>query len=149
MEAGILIRCSHFGFFFALFAEYQISINCFCCRYGFLGKRFKDFCGNILGPILTGLVGHKKPRYHGVPYSLTEEFVSVYRMHSLLPDKLIVRDIQSTDSEDKCPPILEEYIPLNFPLNSLYISTSTRTKSFFLFRVYARLYVLLYVTGCL
>ncbi|KAM1296031.1 hypothetical protein TB1_015144 [Malus domestica] len=78
--------------------------------YGFLGKRFKDFCGNILGPILTGLVGHKKPRYHGVPYSLTEEFVSVYRMHSLLPDKLIVRDIQSTDSEDKCPPMLEEML---------------------------------------
>ncbi len=27
-----------------------------------------------------------KPDHHGVPYSLTEEFVTVYRMHPLLPD---------------------------------------------------------------
>ncbi|ONI09302.1 hypothetical protein PRUPE_5G230200 [Prunus persica] len=78
--------------------------------YGFLGKRFKDLHGHILGPILNGLVGLKKPRDHGVPYSLTEEFVSVYRMHALLPDKLILRDIESTASEDKCPPILEEVL---------------------------------------
>ncbi|KAF5734551.1 alpha-dioxygenase 2 [Tripterygium wilfordii] len=77
--------------------------------YGFLGKKFKDFFGHILGPILSGLVGVKKPRDHGVPYSLTEEFVSVYRMHTLLPDKLILRNIKSTTtSEDKCPPISEE-----------------------------------------
>lgn len=94
------------------FFENQILIDCFCCRYGFLGKRFKDFHGHILGPILSGLVGLKKPRDHGVPYSLTEEFVSVYRMHALLPDKLILRDIESTASEDECPPILEEYISL-------------------------------------
>ncbi|KAF3437204.1 hypothetical protein FNV43_RR19957 [Rhamnella rubrinervis] len=76
--------------------------------YGFLGKRFKDLFGHICGPILSGLVGNKRPRDHGVPYSLTEEFVSVYRMHSLLPDTLILKDIKSTASEDKCPPTLEE-----------------------------------------
>ena len=27
-----------------------------------------------------------RPDHHGVPYSLTEEFVSVYRMHPLIPD---------------------------------------------------------------
>lgn len=32
-------------------------------------------------------------QFHGVPFSLTEEFVSVYRMHSLLPDKITIRDI--------------------------------------------------------
>lgn len=78
------------------------------CRYGFLGKKFKDLFGPILGPILTGLVGLKKPRDHGVPYSLTEEFVSVYRMHCLLPDKLIIRDIKSTQPEYESPPIQEE-----------------------------------------
>ena len=31
------------------------------------------------------------PDYRGVPFSLTEEFVSVYRMHSLLPDTFAVR----------------------------------------------------------
>jgi hypothetical protein len=29
---------------------------------------------------------------HGVPYALTEEFVSVYRMHPLLPDRLALRN---------------------------------------------------------
>ncbi|XP_027340380.1 alpha-dioxygenase 2 [Abrus precatorius] len=76
--------------------------------YGFLGKKFKDLFGHICGPILSGLVGLRKPRDHGVPYSLTEEFVSVYRMHSLLPDEIVLRDIKSTRGEYKCPPILEK-----------------------------------------
>ncbi|MEV7614239.1 peroxidase family protein [Streptomyces sp. NPDC089799] len=35
-----------------------------------------------------GLEGipHTLPDHHGVPYSLTEDFVTVYRMHPLLPD---------------------------------------------------------------
>ncbi|KAJ9141525.1 hypothetical protein P3X46_032051 [Hevea brasiliensis] len=76
--------------------------------YGFLGKKVKDLFGHIGGPLLSGLVGLKRPRDHGVPYSLTEEFASVYRMHSLLPDTLIIRDINSTSSEFECPPVLEE-----------------------------------------
>ncbi|OMO97225.1 hypothetical protein CCACVL1_04623 [Corchorus capsularis] len=39
---------------------------------------------------------------------LTEEFSSVYKMHSLLPDNFILRDIKSTNSEYECPPIAEE-----------------------------------------
>ena len=35
------------------------------------------------------------PDYRGVPFSLTEEFVSVYRMHSLLPDTIAVRQMDS------------------------------------------------------
>jgi hypothetical protein len=31
--------------------------------------------------------------YHGVPYSLTEEFVAVYRMHPLLPDEFTFRSL--------------------------------------------------------
>jgi Animal haem peroxidase len=34
---------------------------------------------------LKGIPG-TKPDHHGVPYSLTEEFVSVYRLHPLIPD---------------------------------------------------------------
>lgn len=35
------------------------------------------------------------PDYRGVPFSLTEEFVSVYRMHSLLPDIIAIRRMNS------------------------------------------------------
>ncbi|KAJ4832334.1 Alpha-dioxygenase 2 [Turnera subulata] len=80
--------------------------------YGFLGKKIKDLFGNFGGPILSGLVGLGRPRDHGVPFSLTEEFVSVYRMHSLLPDELILRDINSTTSEYECPPVVEK-VPMS------------------------------------
>ncbi|XP_059451713.1 alpha-dioxygenase PIOX-like [Corylus avellana] len=76
--------------------------------YGLLGKTFKDTFGHVGGAILGGLVGLKKPNNHGVPYSLTEEFVSVYRMHSLLPDHLHLRDISAAPGPDKSPPLIEK-----------------------------------------
>ncbi|XP_076945231.1 alpha-dioxygenase PIOX-like [Bidens hawaiensis] len=76
--------------------------------YGLLGKKFKDTFGHVGGPILGGLVGLKKPNNHGVPYSLTEEFVSVYRMHSLLPDQLIIRDVDSTPGPNKSLNVAKE-----------------------------------------
>lgn len=60
---------------------------------------------------LGGLVGMKKPNNHGVPYSLTEEFVSVYRMHSLLPDQLLLRDVDAAPGPNKSPPLIEKYAP--------------------------------------
>ncbi|XP_022784016.1 alpha-dioxygenase 2-like [Stylophora pistillata] len=41
--------------------------------------------------ILKPLVGQPS-EYHGVPFSLTEEFVAVYRMHPFLPDDLYLRN---------------------------------------------------------
>jgi len=39
----------------------------------------------------------------GVPYSITEEFVSVYRMHALLPDKFQLRSV--SEPERRVPPL--------------------------------------------
>ncbi len=44
---------------------------------------------------LAGVVGAAEPKNHGVAYSLTEEFVAVYRMHPLLPDNFQVFDVGS------------------------------------------------------
>lgn len=79
--------------------------------YGLLGKKFKDTFGHVGGAILGGLVGLKRPENHGVPYSLTEEFVGVYRMHSLLPDSLQLRDISARPGPNKSPPLIKE-IPM-------------------------------------
>ncbi|KAG6656448.1 alpha-dioxygenase 1-like isoform X2 [Carya illinoinensis] len=76
--------------------------------YGLLGKKFKDTFGHVGGVALGGLVGLKKPINHGVPYSLTEEFVSVYRMHSILPDHLDLRDISAAPGPNKSPPLMEK-----------------------------------------
>lgn len=74
-----------------------------------MGKKFKNTFGHVGDSILGGLVGMKRPNNHGVPYSLTEEFVTVYRMHALLPDSLHLRDISATPGENKSPPPIKEY----------------------------------------
>ncbi|WP_068830146.1 peroxidase family protein [Pseudomonas sp. BMS12] len=44
---------------------------------------------------LAGIVGSTNPNNYGVPYTLTEEFVAVYRMHPLMRDRVDVYDIGS------------------------------------------------------
>jgi hypothetical protein len=43
--------------------------------------------------VLSGIPGSPTD-HHGVPYSITEEFVAVYRMHPLLPDDLTFRSVK-------------------------------------------------------
>jgi hypothetical protein len=43
---------------------------------------------------LGGIIGSKH-NHHTAPYSLTEEFVAVYRMHPLIPDDLITRSVET------------------------------------------------------
>jgi heme peroxidase len=61
--------------------------------YGILGKRLgKRSRNEVLGGIPGSPTDH-----HGVPYSLTEEFVAVYRMHPLLPDDFTFRSVGTDD----------------------------------------------------
>jgi hypothetical protein len=54
--------------------------------WGLLGRDFRRAFGRIgSGEILSGIVGSPTD-HHSAPYSLTEEFTSVYRMHPLIPD---------------------------------------------------------------
>ena len=47
---------------------------------------------------ISGIVGASKAAYNDVPFAFTEEFVSIYRMHTLLRDDLAIksRDDQTT-----------------------------------------------------
>ncbi|PTN11732.1 peroxidase family protein [Nitrosomonas aestuarii] len=55
--------------------------------WGLLGRKFKNMFGRIgNSEILSGIPG-SKAEHHAAPYYLTEEFVSVYRMHPLVPDQ--------------------------------------------------------------
>jgi hypothetical protein len=54
--------------------------------WGLAGKTVKKLVGRISeSEVISGIVGGR-PDHFGVPFSLTEEFVSVYRMHPLIPD---------------------------------------------------------------
>jgi hypothetical protein len=55
--------------------------------FGILGERFDKIFGRRTRlELFHGIPGSKK-ELCGVPYSLTEEFVGVYRMHPLIPDE--------------------------------------------------------------
>jgi Animal haem peroxidase len=61
--------------------------------YGILGKRLgKRTKNEVLGGIPGSATDH-----HSVPYSLTEEFVAVYRMHPLLPDDFTFRSLETDE----------------------------------------------------
>jgi hypothetical protein len=62
--------------------------------WGLVGERFTKRFGRIgSSEILSGIPGSPAD-HHGVPYSLTEEFVAVYRMHPLLPDDFTFRSLE-------------------------------------------------------
>jgi Animal haem peroxidase len=66
--------------------------------WGLASERVKRRFGRISSSeVISGIPGSPTD-HHGVPYSLTEEFVAVYRMHPLLPDEFAFHSL-SDDSE--------------------------------------------------
>jgi hypothetical protein len=64
--------------------------------YGVAGEKIARAFGRISDrEVVSGIPGSETEHY-GVPFSLTEEFASVYRMHPLLPDDF---DIRSVDGD--------------------------------------------------
>ena len=54
--------------------------------YGLAGQRLHNVFGRLSSSeIVSGIPG-SETNHFGVPFSLTEEFVAVYRMHPLIPD---------------------------------------------------------------
>lgn len=63
--------------------------------WGLIGEKLHKLLGRISkGETLSGIPGSGAEQ-HGAPYSLTEEFVSVYRMHTLIPDDIAFFDVGS------------------------------------------------------
>jgi heme peroxidase len=62
--------------------------------HGTLGDLQKVFTNLNDNELLGGIPGSPTD-HHSAPYSLTEEFVSVYRMHELMPDDYTVRSLSS------------------------------------------------------
>jgi hypothetical protein len=63
--------------------------------WGVLGERVKRRLGRVGGSeVLSGIPG-SPTNHHAAPYSLTEEFVAVYRMHPLLPDDYVFRSLEN------------------------------------------------------
>ena len=59
--------------------------------YGVLPRWVRSRFGHLGTEMIGGIVGSHQA-HHAAPYSITEEFVSVYRLHPLLPDDYEIRD---------------------------------------------------------
>jgi hypothetical protein len=65
--------------------------------WGLVGERITSRFGRISSSeVISGIPGSPTD-HHGVPYSLTEEFVAVYRMHPLLPDDYVFRSLATDE----------------------------------------------------
>jgi hypothetical protein len=62
--------------------------------WGLAGKRGSGRVGGLGRLDLIGGIPGSATDHHGVPYSLTEEFTAVYRMHPLLPDDYVFRSAE-------------------------------------------------------
>jgi hypothetical protein len=61
--------------------------------FGVAGERIARTFGRISdSEVVSGIPG-SATQHHGVPFSLTEEFAAVYRMHPLLPDEFDIRAV--------------------------------------------------------
>lgn len=73
--------------------------------WGLAGEWIYKHFGRISkSEVISGIPGSPKDHF-GVPYSITEEFVSVYRMHPLLPDVFVFR----SSADDRV--LLERTLP--------------------------------------
>ena len=61
--------------------------------FGLAEERVHRLLGRVSSSeIISGIPGSATD-HHGAPYSITEEFVAVYRMHPLMPDDLTLRSV--------------------------------------------------------
>lgn len=71
----------------------QIGMN--ANWWGMLGQNFKNIFGRIGdSEAISGIIGSPTD-HHSAPYYLTEEFVSVYRLHPLIPDHFDVYTLKN------------------------------------------------------
>ncbi|KAF3932352.1 Peroxidasin [Dactylellina cionopaga] len=78
----------------AILAHPALQIAMSANWWGLVGEKLTKLLGRISkdSEVISGIPGSGVD-HAGVPFSLTEEFVSVYRMHSLIPDTIAFFDV--------------------------------------------------------
>jgi hypothetical protein len=83
----------------AILAHPTLKIAMNANWWGLLGERLYKLLGRVSkSESISGIPGSGAEQY-GAPFSLTEEFVSVYRMHPLIPDSISFSTV--SDSKHK------------------------------------------------
>ena len=70
--------------------------------FGVAGERVHRLFGRISGSeVISGIPGSRTDHY-GIPFSLTEDFVAVYRMHPLIRDEWSLRSVADDHTIREC-----------------------------------------------
>jgi hypothetical protein len=86
--------------------------------WGLQGEESHDLLGRISeSEAISGIPGSSVD-HHGAPFQMTEEFVSVYRMHPLMPDELSIRDLDTDAETGRLPLALSAFLNATAPLQN-------------------------------
>ncbi|KAF4534017.1 Peroxidase family protein [Lasiodiplodia theobromae] len=87
----------------AILAHPALRISMNANWWGLAGETLNKLVGRIAkNEAISGIPGSTVDHF-GAPYSLTEEFVSVYRMHSLIPDQIAFFNSGSGEHQESVP----------------------------------------------
>jgi hypothetical protein len=67
--------------------------------FGLAGERVHTLLGRLSSDELVSGIPGSPTAHHAAPYSITEDFVAVYRMHPLIPDEYAMRDLDGSVTE--------------------------------------------------
>jgi hypothetical protein len=88
VNAALLAKIHTVEWTTAILGHPALQIGMRANWWGLLGEHIRNLFGRLSGSeLLSGIPGSHTDHY-GVPYTLTEEFVAVYRMHPLIPDDI-------------------------------------------------------------
>jgi hypothetical protein len=110
INAGLLAKIHTVEWTPALLTHPTIATAMATNWWGVFGERIKNEYGRVVDSELTsGIPGAQRDHFK-VPYAITEEFVAVYRMHSLVPDDFTLRSLRDHSVTKTCalPDLLGE-----------------------------------------
>jgi len=88
VNAALLAKIHTVEWTTAILGHPALQIGMRANWWGLAGETIKNLFGRLSGSELVSGIPGSATDHYGVPYSLTEEFVAVYRMHPLIPDDI-------------------------------------------------------------
>lgn len=88
VNAALLAKIHTVEWTTAILGHPALQIGMRANWWGLAGETIKNMFGRLSGSELVSGIPGSATDHFGVPYTLTEEFVAVYRMHPLIPDDI-------------------------------------------------------------
>ncbi|KAI9054270.1 hypothetical protein LZ554_001438 [Drepanopeziza brunnea f. sp. 'monogermtubi'] len=103
----------------AILAHPALQIGMAANWWGIVGETLTKLVGRIskTSEAISGIPGSTVDQF-GVPYSLTEEFVSVYRMHALIPDDIAFFTAEDGKHQTTIPIVDTTFTKAQAPLDA-------------------------------